>query len=105
MAESQRPRVWPWVLFGGAAFFMLIVGVLVLVGLATQYDHRAGFTGFGDKIGVVDLEGVIIQPDTVVKQLKEFSDDDSIKAIILHINTPGGGAAASQEIYEEVRRV
>ena len=59
---------------------------------------------FGDKIGVVDLEGVILDP-SVVAQLKKFADDDSIKAIILHVNSPGGGVAASEEIYREVKRI
>ena len=38
-------------------------------------------------------------------QLKKFADDDSIKAIIIHVNSPGGGVAASEEIYREVKRI
>jgi protease-4 len=73
--------------------------------LAAKNTQQSEFTGFGDKIAVVDLEGVIIEPRTVVKELKRYAKDGSIKAIILHINTPGGGAAASQEIYDEVKRI
>ena len=53
----------------------------------------------------MELEGVILDPSTVVQQVKKFGDDDSIKAIILHVNSPGGGVAASEEIYREVKRV
>jgi protease-4 len=60
---------------------------------------------FGDKIGVVDLEGVILDSNVVVGQLKKFADDDSIKAIIIRVNSPGGGVAASEEIYRAVKRV
>jgi len=67
--------------------------------------EQASLTSFGDKIGVVDLEGVILDPKTVVEQLKKFADDDSIKAIILHVNSPGGGVAASEEIYRQVKRI
>jgi protease IV len=72
--------------------------------------HAGGEEGslrstFGDKIGVVELQGVILDPGTVVPQLKKFADDDSIKAIILHVNSPGGGVAASEEIYREVKRI
>ena len=56
-------------------------------------------------IGVVDLEGVILSPEPVVGELKRFADDSSIKAIILHVNSPGGGVAASEEIYREVKRI
>jgi protease-4 len=65
----------------------------------------AGITSFGDRIGVVDLDGVILSPQPVVGQLKKFGDDSSIKAIIIHVNSPGGGVAASEEIYREVKRI
>ncbi|MGH9641868.1 MAG: signal peptide peptidase SppA, partial [Terriglobales bacterium] len=55
--------------------------------------------------GVVDLNGVILSPKQVVKQLKDFADEDSIKAIVLHVNSPGCGVAASEEIYREVKRI
>jgi protease-4 len=58
-----------------------------------------------DQIAVIDISGVILSPETVDTQLRKFGDDSSVKAIILHINSPGGGAAASQEIYHEVLRV
>ena len=66
---------------------------------------ESSFGGFGDRIGVVDLDGVILSPQPVVDQLKKFGDDSSIKAIILHVNSPGGGVAASEEIYREVKRI
>ena len=58
-----------------------------------------------NQIGVIDINGVILSPETINTQLRKFGDDSSVKAIILHINSPGGGAAASQEIYHEVLRV
>jgi protease-4 len=58
-----------------------------------------------DQIAVIDLEGVILSAEAVDTQLRKFGDDSSVKAIILHINSPGGGAAASQEIYHEVLRI
>ncbi len=67
-----------------------------------------GSAGLGlptDRIAVIDIEGVIFSPETVDAQLRKFGDDSSVRAIILHINSPGGGAAASQEIYHEVLRV
>ena len=60
---------------------------------------RTGVTGAKSKS---DVRG---DAEQLVKRLKKFADDDSIKAIILHVNTPGGGAAASEEITREVRRI
>ncbi|HEY1265174.1 MAG TPA: signal peptide peptidase SppA [Terriglobales bacterium] len=106
MAEEKRSRLWLWILIGGGGFFLFVLAVFTLVYLTLHAGgEQATFTGFGDKIGVVDLEGVIIDPGVVVGQLKKFGDDSSIKAIILHVNSPGGGVAASEEIYREVRRI
>lgn len=106
MAENGRSRVWLWVLIGGGAFFLFVLAVFTLVYVALHAAGReAGIHAFGDKIGVVDLEGVILDPDEVVDQLRRFADDDSIKAIIIHVNSPGGGVAASEEIYRQVKRV
>jgi protease IV len=105
MAE-QRSRTLLWVLIGGGAFFLFVLAVFSLVYLTLHAGtNDAGFSSFGERIGVVDLDGVILSPQPVVGQLKKFADDASIKAIILHVNSPGGGVAASEEIYREVKRI
>src|SRR5258708_30883162 len=68
-------------------------------------DDKASLKSFGDKIAVVDLDGVILSPKIIVEQLQKFADDDSVKAIVIHVNSPGGGVAASEEIYREVKRI
>src|SRR5579863_5627370 len=106
MSENSRSRVWLWIVIGGGAFFLFVLAVFTLVYVAVHANERqAGFHAFGDKIGVVDLDGVILDPNEVVDQLRRFADDDSIKAIIIHVNSPGGGVAASEEIYREVKRI
>ena len=59
---------------------------------------------FGDKIGVIPIEGPIMESGPIVKQLIHFKKDSGIKAIILRIDSPGGGVGPSQEIYREVRK-
>lgn len=68
-------------------------------GNASQFGIRS------DQIAVIDITGVILSAEVIDGQLRKFGDDPSVKAILLHINSPGGGAAASQEIYHEVLRV
>ena len=105
MADNGRSRTVLWIVIGGGAFFLFVLAVFTLVYLTLHTGEQATIHSFGDKIGVVDLEGVIIDPRVVVPQLKKFGDDDSIKAIILHVNSPGGGVAASEEFYREVKRI
>ena len=105
MNEQPRSRVFLWVLVGGGAFFLFLVAIFALVYFSVRSQQKDSFSGFGDKIGVVDLQGVIVDSKDVVDQLHKFADDSSIKAIIIHVDSPGGGAAASEEIYREVLRI
>jgi protease-4 len=86
-----------------------ILGVVVVVlGLViTLIFVIAGPTGtlsLKEKIGVIPVEGAITESETVVSQLVEFRKDRRIRAIILRVNSPGGGVAPSQEIYREIRK-
>src|SRR6201997_4361858 len=104
MTEEKRSRTFLWIVIGGGAFFLFVLAVFALV-YVILHAGKDSTLAFGDKIAVVDLEGVILSPNPVVQQLKKFADDDSIKAIVLHVNSPGGGVAASEEIYREVKRI
>jgi protease-4 len=57
-----------------------------------------------EKIGIVTVEGPIITSKDTIEELKTYRKDNSIKAIILRVESPGGGVAPSQEIYEEVKK-
>ncbi|MGC2109307.1 MAG: signal peptide peptidase SppA [Candidatus Korobacteraceae bacterium] len=105
MSDQPRSRVFLWVILGGGAFFLFLVAIFALVYFTVRSQQKDSFGGFGDKIAIVDLEGVILTPKDVVEQLRKYADDSSIKAIILHVDSPGGGAAASEEIYREVLRI
>lgn len=105
MNDQKRSRTFLWIVIGGGAFFLFVLAVFALVYLTLHAGKDTTLAAFGDKIGVVDLDGVIFSPNPVVQQLKKFGDDDSIKAIILHVNSPGGGVAASEEIYRQVKRI
>jgi protease-4 len=105
MSDQPRSRLFLWVLLGGGAFFLFLVAIFALVYFSVRSQQKDSFGGFGDKIAIVDLEGVILSPKDVVEQLRKYGDDSSIKAIIIHVDSPGGGAAASEEIYREVLRI
>ena len=96
---------WAAIIVACLSLVALVFGAILWSAMKTMNDDTVT-TGFGsDQIAVIDLDGVILDADKVDAQLKKFGDDDSVKAILLHINSPGGGAAASQEIYHEVLRV
>ena len=84
---------------------MFFVGLFALMAVVSEDD---GFmAGSGDRIAIVPVEGVIDDEmaKTVNRHLKQYGDDSRIKAIILRVDSPGGGVSASQEIHREVIRL
>src|SRR5512142_1325617 len=67
---TKTSRMWLWVVAGGGAFFLFVLAIFTLVYISLRTDRQSGLGGFGDKIGVVDLDGVILEPETTVKELK-----------------------------------
>lgn len=56
-------------------------------------------------VAVVNVEGVILDSSVYLESLRLIRRNDSVKAVVVRINSPGGAVAASQEIYEEVGRL
>jgi len=80
-------------------FFLGLSGiVLVLLGKGSFFSPQ-------ERVGVVDIKGLLTDSRTAIKQLDRYRDDDSIKAIVLRINSPGGAVGPSQEILREVEKV
>jgi protease IV len=90
--------------FRGCLMIGLVLGVfLLLLGILSQVDE--GTLQRGDKVAVLPITGLIADSESVIEQLKKYAKDENIKAIVLRINSPGGGVGPSQEIYEEVRKL
>jgi len=104
-AAPQRLRRSGW--FWASIFIgIVVVGVLgftaLVVELVKSGSSDSDTFATSNSIAVVDITGVILDADKIDKQIRKFGADSNVKAIILHIDSPGGGAAASQEIYHEV---
>src|SRR5262245_30120307 len=94
-----------WILVIGAILCGLFV--ISLFAIMAVMSDGGGFSTGGDRIAMIPVEGVIDDEmaKTVNRHLKQYGDDSRVKAILLRIDSPGGGVSASQEIYTEVKRV
>ena len=87
------------VTFLAVLFFLGLSGiVLALLGKGSLFSLR-------ERVGVVEIKGLLTDSRTVIKQLDRYRDDDSIKAIVLRINSPGGAVGPAQEILREVEKI
>ncbi|MCP9449100.1 MAG: signal peptide peptidase SppA [Nitrospira sp.] len=59
----------------------------------------------GDRIALIRVEGIILDSQETVGELRRFSENPAVKAIVLRIDSPGGGVVPSQEIHDEIKRV
>jgi protease-4 len=99
----MRNRMLFWLLLGGGAFVLLAVVALSLV--IAYGGQGGGDFAFGDRIQVVDIEGELVDSRPIIEQLKRYEDNKSVQAILLNVDSGGGGVAVSQEIYKEVKRL
>jgi protease-4 len=99
----MRNRMLLWLLLGGGAFVLLAVVALSLV--LAYGGQGGGDFAFGDRIQVVDIEGELVDSRPIIEQLKRYEDNKSVHAILLNVDSGGGGVAVSQEIYKEVKRL
>lgn len=80
-------------------FFIIIFIITVVLSLILTVSHKVPL---GEKVALIRVSGVIIDSTAVIDELKEYSDDSSVKAVVVRVDSPGGAVGPSQEIYEEI---
>jgi len=95
------------VLMGVVAIAGLLVFFFILFYMIGQFTSRSGSGkfAFGDKIAVIEIRGVITQSSGIIEELRQYDEDAGVKAIILRVDSPGGGVGPSQEIYREIQKI
>lgn len=84
---------------------LAVLFFLGLSGIVLTLLGKGSFFSLQERVGVVEIKGLLTDSATVIKQLDRYQDDDSIKAIVIRINSPGGAVGPSQEILREVVKV
>jgi len=91
-------------LFFLLVFTAIIAGSTFIISLLAMIGQHQSDMGFSDKVGIVELTGIISDSKKILSQIKDFRENDSIKAIVLRIDSPGGAVGPSQEIYREIQK-
>lgn len=99
MRRGTRVVLLTLLLYAGTVgFFLVVVSAMLRA-------PEGGGLGFGRRVAVVELDGIILDVDDIVRDLKSHRDDPLVRAVVLRINSPGGVVAPSQELYRAVQRV
>jgi protease-4 len=92
---------------------VLAAAVLVYLGVAGLFVISVGGLSrgeggpalFGPRVAIVELEGVILEVDDIVRELKSHRENPTVRAVVMRINSPGGVVAPTQELYDAVQRL
>lgn len=96
-------KKWLWILLALGAFF-IFAAVFSMVAISSLLGNDKDFS-VSSGVGLVEVKGLIIDPQETVKQLYDFGKDDKVKAVVLRIDSPGGVVGPSQEISAAVKKL
>lgn len=85
------------------ASVFIVISLLIAIGLGSL-QGTGMHTGGKNQVGIIEVTGVIYDSDDIIAQIKKFRENDSIRAILLRINSPGGTVGPAQEIYREIQK-
>jgi protease IV len=102
MGDKRLNRLL-WIVVGGGTLLFFILCLLSLA-LVLADAGASSFSFSTNQVAVLELQGIIVDSDAFVDELKEYGNRPGVKAVVVRINSPGGGVAASQEMYEAIQK-
>jgi protease IV len=83
----------------------VVLIALVIIGAAALVSGRSGFAGAGAYIARVTIQGLIRDDEERVQQLDRLSRSSTVRAVVLHVDSPGGTTAGSEQLYDSLMRL
>ncbi len=99
---TRKGCIWGWLI---GVLALLVIFLVTIVAIESLLGQRLSFPTYGARVGLVRVEGGIYDSRQVIRDLESMVEDPGIQAIVLRVDSPGGGAAPSQEIFEYIRGV
>jgi len=99
---AKKAEVIVAVVIAGSFLFFIVVMLVALSGIYSR--ESVSIKSFGKKVAIIDVHGAINDSKDIISQIKRYSSDNSVPVILLHIDSPGGVVAPTQEIYQELKR-
>ncbi len=105
--RAKRPSVFVIILatIGGLTLLSFLSFIALIFIVAFKGDIKTGAISSGEGIGIIKIEGQIISADKTLQELRDFQQNEDVKAIIVRIDSPGGAVGASQEIFQALKQI
>lgn len=93
------------VVAAGLLVYAAVTGLFVAAMAGALRGGDGGAALFGPRVAIVELEGVIIDAEDVLRELRAHRDNPLVRAVVMRINSPGGVVGPTQEVHDALLRV
>jgi len=101
---QKRSNLWLWVIVGGGAFLFFILCLAALAAMFTDNTSPSRIPRSSNLVASLEIKGTISDPRGFIEDLKEYGNRSNVRSVVIRIDSPGGGVAASQEIFEAIKK-
>ncbi len=103
MFSRRHPILFFLLMLAAFVTVVSVGGMIVVFSISRMVLTTAGpFQEKTGNVGIVEVTGPILSSRQVIENIKTFREDDGIRAIVVRVDSPGGGIGPSQEIYREL---
>lgn len=104
-AQPRRSRAGLFFFGAFSGCVLVILGFFALFAMALASDGRPEMSFATEKVAIVPIEGEIVDARETLELLHRYARNQTVKAVVVRINSPGGAIAPSQEIYSAIRKI
>ncbi len=97
--SGRRTNLLLWLVVGGGALLFFTLSLIALAVYISDQEAPS-FSLAHNRVALLEIEGIILDSKEFNEQLEQYGKQRGVRAVVLRLNTPGGGVAASQEIYQ-----
>lgn len=96
---TRKGCIWAWIV---GIVGLLVIFLVTVIAIETILGQRISLPVPGARVGLVRIEGTLIDPSIIIEDLKAVERDAGVRSLVIRIESPGGGVSASQEIYDRI---
>ncbi len=101
---SRRHPYLHFMLFFSSIVSVSAIVISLIVVMGIKYSTQDDISDAEEKVGIVEVKGYIADTQDTIQDIRRYREDKSVKAIVIRIDSPGGGVGPSQEISREIQR-
>jgi protease-4 len=99
---TRKGCIWGWLI---GVLALLVIFLVTIVTIESLLGQQLSLPSYGARVGLIRVEGGIYDSRQTIADLEQMAGDPGIRALVLRVDSPGGGVAASQEIFEYIRDI